>query len=217
MKTRHELQIHILNILENGNEMHLNEMFAGMPDLNVSTRDYHVKQLLQRGEIERVKNGVYRKPTATNPQADVAMARKKLDSAARTAEDNEETINTLLNTYDEVVAIFQRWILHHLTQPIDFEQQLLFIENFKWLTMIGDKLMKRWSLVHVGYDSNSRQAQEDAKAKTQEREKAALEDAPLKDRVMVVGKYNPAAEKFLDEIPSSLEDMTDEEVEKAKV
>ena len=197
--------------------MHLNEMFASMPDLNVSTRDYHVKQLLQRGEIERVKNGVYRKPTLTDPQADVAVARKKLDSATRDAQDNEQTINNLLNTYDEVVVIFQRWLLQHLTQPINFEQQLLFIENFKWLTMIGDKLMKRWSLVHVGYDTNTRQAQEDAKAKTQEREKAALEDAPLKDRIMVVGKYNPAAEKLLDAVPSSLEDMTDEEVEKVKV
>ena len=94
-------------------------------------------------------------------------------------ENNEETINKLLNTYDEVLVIFQRWVLQNITQAIDFEQQLLFIENFKWLTMIADKLMKRWALVHVGYDTNTRQAQEDAKAKTEARQKAALEEAPM--------------------------------------
>lgn len=88
-----------------------------------------------------------------------------------------------MNIYDDVLEKYKDWVTNKVGSNIDFEQQLLFIENFKWLTMIGDKLMKRWSLEHVGYDTNTRQAQEDAKAKTAEREKAAHEDAPLKDRI----------------------------------
>ena len=135
----------------------------------------------------------------------------------RKAEANAETIDILLNTYDIVLAAYQSWVIKNVDKEIDFEKQLLFIENFKWLTMIVDKLMKRWALVHVGYDTNTRQAQEDAKVKTQEREKAALENAPLRDRIMIVGKYDPEAEELLDCIPSSLEQMTDDEAEKVKV
>ena len=129
----------------------------------------------------------------------------------RKAEANAETIDILLNTYDIVLAAYQSWVIKNVDKEIDFEKQLFFIENFKWLTMIVDKLMKRWALVHVGYDTNTRQAQEDAKVKTQAREKAALENAPLRDRIMIVGKYDPEAEELLDCIPSSLEKMTDEE------
>lgn len=218
MKKRHEIQLHILDTLENGGEMHPDEIFASKPDVKKSTRDYHMRQLINRGEIERVKNGVYKHVVSIDLQKELREARQKFSSAERSAENNEATINALLNTYDEVLAIFQVWILENIaSQQIDFEKQLLFIENFKWLTMIGDKLMKRWSLEHVGYDTNTRQAQEDAKAKTAEREKAELADAPLRDRVMIVGKYDPKAEALLDCIPSSLEDMTDEEKEKAKV
>ena len=203
--------------------MHLDEIFASKSHLKKPTRDYHIKQLTNRGEIERVKNGVYKKPASIDPQTQFNKTRKKFSSDERSAEDNEQTINVLLNTYDEVLAIFQIWVLNSMaSQEIDFEKQLLFIENFKWLTMIADKLMKRWSLVHIGYDTNTRQAQEDAKAKTEERQKEALKDAPLEDTIMVVGKYDPKAMVLLDAIPSSLEessleDMSDEDQEKVKV
>ena len=198
--------------------MHLNELFASQPDVKTPTRDYHVKQLLNRGDIERVQNGIYRKPTSATPETQFRQTRKKFSSDARSAADNEQTINTLLNTYDEVLALFQRWVLANMVaQEIDFAQQLRFIENFKWLTTIVDKLMKRWSLVHVGYDTNTRQAQEDAKAKTEERQKKALKDAPLEEQIMIVGSYDPEAKELLDCIPSSLEGMTNAAAAKVKV
>ena len=97
-----------------------------------------------------------------------------------------------------------------MTQREDFEKHLLFIENFKWLTMIADKLMKRWNLEHHGYDTNTRQAQEDAKAKTEEREKAALENAPFEDTIIVVGHYNEGMQEILANLPKK-------EVEEASV
>ena len=218
MKKRHWIQLHILDTLEDAGEMHVDDIFASKPDVKKSTRDYHVKQLTDRGEIERVKNGIYRKLAAIDTQTELSKARKKFSNDARSAENNEQTINTLLNTYDEVLAIFQIWVLQNIaSQEIDFEKQLLFIENFKWLTLICDKLMKRWSLVHVGYDTNTRQAQEDAKAKTEERQKEALKDAPLEDTIVVVGMYDPEAKELLDCIPSSLEKITDEETKKITV
>ena len=216
MKEQHWIQIHILDTLKNGDEMRLNKIFASLPDVNKSTRDYHIKQLVNRGEIERVQNGIYRKSASPDTQTQFNAARKKFSSDARSVEDNEETINKLLNTYDEVLVIFQRWVLQNITQAIDFEQQLLFIENFKWLTMIADKLMKRWSLVHVGYDTNTRQAQEDAKAKTEARQKAALEDAPIEEQVNVIGSFNLDTKQLIDAFPT-LESLTEEEEEEIKV
>lgn len=184
--------------------MHLDEIFASKPDVKKSTRDYHIKQLTNRGEIERVQNGIYKNVASVDLQKKFREVRKKFSSAERSAENNEETINALLNTYDEVLAIFQNWVLENIaSQKIDFEKQLLFIENFKWITAIGDKLMKRWSLEHVGYDTNTRQAQEDAKAKTAEREKAALKDAPLEDKVHIVGHFHTDLKQLWDDMPES--------------
>lgn len=208
MKTLHPTQQHILDTLKNEDAMHVDDIFASKPDVKKSTRDYHVKQLTERGDIERVKNGVYRIPAAIDTQRELSKARKNLHSDVRSAEHNEQTINTLLNTYDEVLAIFHIWVLQNVaSEKVDFEKQLLFIENFKWLTMIADKLMKRWNLVHVGYDTNTRQAQEDAKAKTEEREKQALENAPLEDKIVVVGHYHPDMQEILRSLPKKeLED-----------
>ena len=197
--------------------MHLDEIFASKPDVKKSTRDYHIKQLTNRGEIERVQNGIYKNVASIDLQKKFREVRQKFSSAERSAENNETTINALMNTYDEVLAIFQVWVLEHIaSQQIDFEKQLLFIENFKWITMIGDKLMKRWSLEHVGYDTNTRQAQEDAKAKTAEREKAALEDAPLEEQVNVLGSFDLDTKQLIDNLPT-LESLTEKEAEDVKV
>lgn len=188
----------------------------------VSATSKALSELAKNGEITKIKNGTYSgngDGVLIDAQTELSKARKKFSSDARSAENNEQTINTLLNTYDEVLAIFQVWVLQNIaSQKIDFEQQLLFIENFKWLTIIADKLMKRWSLVHVGYDTNTRQAQEDAKAKTEARQKEALENAPLEDTIMVVGSYDPEAKALIDCIPSSaLGKLTDEETDDIKV
>lgn len=211
MKTQHQTQRNILAFIKKNGESHIREISDSMPGVKDSVRDYHIKQLRERGEIERVQNGIYRIPAAIDAQTHLREARQKFSSDERSAENNEQTINTLLNTYDEVLAIFQVWVLQHIaSQKIDFEEQLLFIENFKWLTMIADKLMKRWALVHHGYDTNTRQAQEDAKAKTEAREQEALENASLEDRITVVGHYQEGMKEILQHLPKK-------ELEESKV
>ena len=177
-----------------------------------------LSELTKDGAIKKIKNGTYSGNNAgTSTQTRPNDALKHISEVLRSADANKKTIDRLLNIYDSVLDNYETWVRDNVGSGTDFEKQLLFIENFKWLTAIGDKLMKRWSLEHVGYDTNTRQAQEDAKAKTEERQKEALKDAPLRDRVMVVGKYDPEAEKLIDCIPSSLEEMTDEEKEKITV
>ena len=191
--------------------MHLDEIFARQPDVKKSTRDYHIKQLTNQGKIERIQNGIYRKPASTDTQTQLYEARKKFSSKARGAAHNEETIDALLNTYDEVLAIFQVWVLEIIaSQKIDFEQKLPFIENFKWLTAIGDKLLKRWSVVHVGYETNTRLAQEDAKAKTEAKQKEALKDAPIEDQVTVLGSFDLETKQLIDNFPT-LENLSEED------
>lgn len=214
----HPLDEHILDLLKKNGEMHSSQIFATMPAQKDNLKK-RLSILKSAGKIDMPIRSRYilisDTPTSTKTRPDKEL--KQISNALRTAEDNKKTADTLMNIYDDVLHKYKDWIAARIDSNIDFEKQLLFIENFKWLTAIGDKLMKRWALEHVGYDTNTRQAQEDAKAKTAAREKAALEDAPLKDRIVVVGKYDPKAEALIDCIPSSLEEMTDEETEEIKV
>lgn len=209
------IEQHILDQLTENGRMRTKDIIATLPHeaRKIKTR---LSDMTKAGRIESPKRGTYVLPSTsahTRPDKTINQISNKL----RTAEDNKRTADTLMNIYDDVLAQYKTWIAENLSNITDFEKQLLFIENLKWLTGIGDKLMKRWSLEHVGYDTNTRQAQEDAKAKTAAREKTALEDAPLKDRIVVVGKYDPEAEELIDCIPSSLDKLTDEETDKITV
>lgn len=192
--------------------MQTSEIFDALPQHSESNIKKRLGILTKDHTLESPKRGVYLLADApTDTQTQFHERRKKFSSDARSAEDNEKTINTLMNTYDEVLVLFQSWVLQNMvSEKIDFEKQLLFIENFKWLTMIADKLMKRWSLVHVGYDTNSRQAQEDAKAKTEAKQKEALKDAPVEDQVSVIGSFDLETKQLIDNFPT-LEDLSEEE------
>ena len=193
--------------------MRTKDIIATMPNeaRKIKTR---LSDMTKDGSINSPKRGTYVLPFTPTRSNETL---KHISEVLRSEDANKKTIDRLLNIYDSVLDNYETWVRDNVGSGTNFEKQLLFMENFKWLTAIGDKLMKRWSLEHVGYDTNTRQAQEDAKAKTEERQKEALKDAPLRDRVMVVGKYDPEAEKLIDCIPTSLEEMTDEDAEKIKV
>ena len=194
----------ILNFFQNHPGRHKTSDIAKTIGASVSATSTALSELAANGEITKIKQGTYSgKGQGISIQTEVAETRKRFSSEARSAENNQDTINKLLNTYDEVLVLFQGWILQNIasSDEIDFAQQLLFLENFKWLTMIGDKLMKRWNVEHHGYDTNTRQAQEDAKAKTEQREKEALKDASLEDQIVVVGHYHPDVKEVLRTLP----------------
>ena len=206
----------ILEFFDNHPGEHKTSEIAEAISASLSNTSKGLKSLSSDGEIRQIKNGTYAGNDASAPPS-LNQHLNYIVNALRESDANKKTIDRLLNIYDNVLDNYEAWVKENVGSGTDFEQQLLFIENFKWLTAIGDKLMKRWSLEHVGYDTNTRQAQEDAKAKTQQREKAELENAPVSERVMIIGKYDPEAETLIDCIPSSLENMTPEEEEKVKV
>lgn len=210
------LDEHIIDLLKKNGEMHSRDILASKPEISPNTFRKRIAKLKQEGVIKMPKKSIYAL-SGSSQQTLLDKELNEISNALRSADDNKNTIDKLMNLYDKHIERYAQWFEKSVDDDTDFQEQLQFLENFKGLTAIGDKLMKRWSLEHVGYDTNTRQAQEDAKAKTAEREKAELENAPVSDRVMVIGKYDPEAEELIDCIPSSLENMTPEEEEEVKV
>ena len=182
----------IIALLGSKGEMHSKEIYDSMSEVNKNTLKKELGKLKRDGEVVTPRGrSWYRLPTDTSSVSTKTRPDEKLDQVSkqlRSAEDNEIATSQLLNDYDELC---QEW---RDDNDINFEKRL---EKFKLLTLVGDKLMKRWALVHVGYDTNTRQAQEDAKAKTEAREQEALESAPLEDRITVVGHYQEGMKEIL--------------------
>lgn len=172
-----------------------------------------LSELARTGEIKKIKQGIYTANSNGNPSQQTI---KKNIDALREAEANKETIDRLLNIYDGVMGNFETWVANNVGSHTDFGGPLPFLDNFKGLTAIGDKLMKRRAIEHQGYDTNTRQAQEDAKAKTAEREKAALEDAPIEEQVNVIGSFDLDTKQLIDNFPT-LESLTKTEEKEIKV
>ena len=208
------IRLRILDFFSNNKGEYDTRTIAAAISAGLDNTSRKLSELAREGTITRVRRGVYcanneSTSTPTRPDAELEQISNKL----RSADANEKTIDKLLNIYDNLLDNYEGWAADNFKQRIDFEQQLLFIENFKWLTAIGDKLMKRWSLVHVGYDTNTRLAQEDAKAKTEERQKEALKDAPLEEQVNVIGSFDLDTKQLIDALPT----LTEDEAEEIKV
>ena len=157
-------------------------------------------------ENPKGKNPKPVKPKPSTPKKTQAGRRKGSGAAPdekRTAVQNKKTINRLLNLYDEVLVKYSGLIKDVLESEESLGDKATLLNNFKALSSMADPLMKRWYLVHRGYDINSRQAQEDAKAKTLARDKQAHANAPPEDRILVVGSYDTVMEELWNNLPDS--------------
>lgn len=180
-----DCQESILNFLKDG-EKKRQAIFKA-----VRFSEPHIKKsldiLVNQGKLERVRYGYY--------AIDKSYGK-------RTEEQNVHTINRLLNLYDKVLDEYAVLIEAMLADDKkDLEDKAKLLNNFRSLASMADTLMKRWYLVHRGYDSNSRQAQEDAKAKTRKAEQEALENAPLEDQIEVVGHFKEGMIDILKHFP----------------
>ena len=191
------IRAHIIGQLNKNGQMRTKDIIATMPNeaRKIKTR---LSDMTKDGSINSPKRGTYVLPFTPTRSNETL---EHISEVLRSADANKKTINRLLNIYDSVLDNYETWIADNVGSGTNFEKQLLFMENFKGLTAIGDKLMKRWSLVHVGYDTNTRQAQEDAKAKTEAREQEALKNAPLEDTIVVVGHYKEGFQEILEHLP----------------
>ena len=140
-----------------------------------STARTYLVPLRSQGKIAVVKKGTYRLGDELAPW---------------TERKNEKIIDSLMKLYEKVLK-------QHLQQE-DISQN-----DLKGLILMADRLMKRWYLVHRGYDTNTRQAVEDAKHKTVEREKQDLENAPPEDQRTEVGHFHSELKVLWDNLPES--------------
>ena len=167
----------------------IKKVVSGKP----STIDGTLSRLAESGEIIRVRRGIYRLPdapvVAENPRGEA---------------ENTETINKMLNLYDKLLNSVARSIEDEDWDAI--VEKIETIKSLRWLSATVDQLMKRWYLVHRGYDANTRQAQEDAKKKTANREKQELENAPADAQLKVVREYDESMREVLAKMPKPVQE-----------
>ena len=107
----------------------------------------------------------------------------------------------MLNAYDVVLDDITMALGSELAARASIEEKVDVIKSLRWVAATIDQMMKRWYLVHRGYDNNTRQAQEDAKKKTAERERTEMENAPPEDQVIVVREYDETMREVLAKLP----------------
>lgn len=117
--------------------------------------------------------------------------------------ENMETISKMLDAYDLVLNDIVSSLRGELATKASIEEKIDLIKSLRWVAATIDQLMKRWYLVHRGYDANTRQAVEDAKHKTVEREKQDLENAPPEDQRTEVAHFHSDVKELWDNLPES--------------
>lgn len=162
-------------------------------------------RLVRRGFLMRPTHGKYVRPpkNSENPENSIENS-KTLDAKnERAASDNIETINKILNLYDILLENLHVGFETESGRHVSISQKIDLIKSLRWLSATVDQLMKRWYLVHRGYDTNTRQAQEDAKAKARKVESEDIASLPPEERVVVVGEYDDVMKKLWDNLPES--------------
>ena len=163
------------------------------------TIDTCLSELKKEGKIARRKQGIYVLPESTVAVPDTPAAVEN----SRGETENIETINNVLNAYDVVLEDITATLPSELKKKASIEDKVDLIKSLRWVAATIDQLMKRWYLVHRGYDTNTRQAVEDAKHKTVEREKQDLENAPPEDQRTEVGHFHSELKVLWDNLPES--------------
>ena len=140
-----------------------------------STARKHTAILRERRKIIETKRGHYRLCEELAPWTELK---------------NQKIIDALMKMY-------AKFLERHL-QKEDISQN-----DLKGLILMADRLMKRWYLVHRGYDINTKQAHEDAKQKTAEKQQKKLKNAPLEEQVTKVGHFHESLKTLWDDLPEA--------------
>ena len=176
---------------------HISEIHEGVKGKRKSV-DQAIRRMVSAGDILEDSPKVFCLPDTGNGSIFVQDASSGVENLRGEAE-NTETINKLLNLYDKLLDIVGVSI-----EDEDWEgivEKIETIRSLRWLGATVDQLMKRWYLVHRGYDTNTRQAVEDAKHKTADREKQDIENAPPEEQLNVIREYDQSMREILENMP----------------
>ena len=163
--------------------------------------------LVKSGKVVRVRSGVYRLASVADATVVPADATVAVENS-RSETENIETINKMLKSYDIVLDNIAETLESELAAKATIEEKINLIKSLRWLGATVDQLMKRWYLVHRGYDSNTKQAHEDAKQKTADRETQELENAPPQSQLKVVREYGEGMRDILAKMPQAEQKKT---------
>ena len=188
-----KLEDRILEVLKAG-EMHISQIREAIPDKATSVGNC-LTRLERENKIVRADRGVYRLPKPSDAPTEPKNPRGETE--------NTETINKMLNLYDKLLDTVAVSIEEEDWDGI--VEKIEAIKSLRWLGATVDQLMKRWYLVHRGYDSNTKQAEEDVKQKTENREKQALESLPPEEQLEVVGDYDVEMRGLLESLPEPIQ------------
>ena len=192
-KTKNEVVTEIFEVLKAG-EQTTAAIAAAIGRSERSVRR-DMKALISDGSVSLVKKGVYR------------LHRSVLWTEA----DNRVLINALLGVYTALIDACQGDVKAIFSsQDLSNTEKLQSVKTFNACVSMLDRLMKRWSLVHLGWSTNPRMAKADAAAKTSDTEKVDLEGAPLEAFFQVVSHYHPSMREILEKMPSPLKPPDDE-------
>lgn len=166
------------------------------------TIDTCLSELTKEGKVVRKKRGLYALPAAPAAVQDAPAGVENL----RSKDENIATINRLLSLYDTLLDGVLVSIENEDWEAIDKKVQA--INSLRSLASTINQLLKRYNLISQGYDTNTRQAVEDAKQKTVEREQHDLENAPPEAQVAVVMEYDESMREILAKMPKLMQEET---------
>ena len=152
-------------------------------------------EMVSDGKVSLVKRGMYR-----------------LSRSVKWAEaDNEMLINEVLVVYTALIDACKSDVKEiFASQEISDTEKIRCVKAFNVCVATIDRLMKRWSLVHLGWNTNTRMAKVDAEAKRHHAEKVDLAGAPLEAFFQIVGHYHPSVRAILENMPIPLKPPNDE-------
>ena len=140
------------------------------------------------GKVSLVKKGVY----------------KLHRSVKWTEADNRDLINELLRVYTEMIDICKGGVKDGFTlEDVSDTEQIKIVKTFNACVSTVDRLMKRWSLVHLGWNTNPQLAKADAEADAFASERVDLQNAPIEAFFMVTAHYHPDMKEILLNLPGT--------------
>ena len=193
-KTKTEVVAEIFDVLKAG-EQRTAAIADAIGRSERSVRRDMTALISDGNQVSVVKKGVYR------------LHRSVLWTEA----DNQMLINELLAVYTALIDACQGDVKEIFSsQDLSNTEKMGRVKVFNACVAMMDRLMKRWSLVHLGWHTNPRLAKADAEAKTSDTEKVDLEGAPLEAFFQVVSHYHPSMREILEKMPSPLKPPDDE-------
>lgn len=153
-------------------------------------------------------HGRYRLVESASPVEPVSEG---IEVNLRTEQENKETINKMLRLYDKLLDAVAASIDSGDWKSI--ETKIETIKSLRWLGSTVDQLMKRWSLVHRGYDTSPKQAEADLKEKQQIADRSSEKAGLSEENVQVVAHWHPRMQKFFMGLPGmEAKEVSEEEL-----